>query len=120
MQNHALLLLLGTQMETSAFVPLPTIAGVSLGIDDYIKIASTTTSSFGNTIGLYAKIFDDIGKLITLNEKAYYTTKQGEYFWEKKGQPKVIGHLLKTVGITGSTGEVDKALENLENAGKIK
>ena len=120
MQNHALLLLLGTQMETSAFVPLPTIAGVSLGIDDYIKIASTTTSSFGNTIGLYAKIFDDIGKLLTFNEKAYYSTKQGEYFWEKKDQPKVIGHLLKTVGITGSTGEVDKALENLENAGKIK
>jgi LysM repeat protein len=120
MQNHMLLLVLGTQMETSAFVPLPTIAGVSLGYDDYIKIASTTTSSFGNTVSLYGKIFEDLGKLLVGNEKAFYSRKEGEYFWEQKDAPKIIGHLLKTVGITGSTGQVDKALENLEAAGKIK
>lgn len=120
MQNHMLLLVLGTQMETSAFVPLPTIAGVSLGWDDYVKIASTTTSAFGNTISLYGKIFEDLGRLLVGNEKAFYSRKEGEYFWEQKDSPKIIGHLLKTVGITGSTGQVDKALENLEAAGKIK
>jgi hypothetical protein len=115
-----LLLLLGTQMETSAFVPLPTIAGVSLGYDDYIKIASTTTSAFGNTASLYGKIFEDLGMLLTGNEKAFYSRKEGEYYWEKKGSPKILGHLLKTVGINGNTGQVDKALEDLEAAGKIK
>jgi LysM repeat protein len=120
MQNHMLLLLLGTQMETSAFVPLPTIAGVSLGYDDYIKIASTTTSAFGNTASLYGKIFEDLGMLLTGNEKAFYSRKEGEYYWEKKGSPKILGHLLKTVGINGNTGQVDKALEDLEAAGKIK
>lgn len=119
-QNHALLLLLGAQAETSAFVPLPTIAGVNLGADDYIKMVSTTTSAFGNTIGLYTKILEDIFKLITFNEKAFYSRKEGEYFWQQEGSPKVIGHLLKTVGINGNTGQVDMALEGLESAGRIK
>ena len=119
-QNHTLLLLLGTQMETSAFVPLPSLAGVNLGGDDYIKMASTTTSAFGNTISLYAKIYQDLGRLLVGSEKAFYSRKEGEYWWEQKGRPKVIGHLLKTVGVTGSSGQVDKAIEGLENAGKIK
>jgi LysM repeat protein len=119
-QNHALLLLLGAQAETSAFVPLPTMFGVNFGADDYMKMATTTTSAFGNTIGLYVKIFEDIFKVITFNEKAYYQTDQGEYLWQKEGSPKVIGHLLKTVGINGNTGQVDIALEGLENAGRLK
>jgi hypothetical protein len=97
MQNHMLLLLLGVQAETSAFVPLPTIAGVNLGADDYIKMVTTTTSAFGNTVGLYAKIFEDVAQMIAFNDKAYYSRKEGEYFWQKEGAPKVIGHLLKTV-----------------------
>lgn len=119
-QNHALLLLLGTQMETSAFVPLPTIAGVNLGADDYIKMVSTTTSAFGNTVGLYAKIMEDIFRMITFNDKAYYSRKEGVYFWQQEGAPKVIGHLLKTVGVNGNNGQLDMALEGLESAGKIK
>jgi hypothetical protein len=120
LQNHALILLLGIQAETSAFIPLPPIAGVSLGADDYIKMFSTTTSAFGNTIGLYAKIMEDIFKMVTYNDKAYYSRKEGEYFWQQKDSPKIIGHLLKTVGVTGSTGDTSQALENLENAGKLK
>jgi hypothetical protein len=119
-QNHTLLLLLGAQAETSAFVPLPTMFGVNFGADDYMKMATTTTSAFGNTIGLYVKIFEDIFKVLTFNEKAYYQTDQGEYLWQKEGSPKVIGHLLKTVGINGNTGQVDIALEGLENAGRLK
>lgn len=120
LQNHALILLLGVQGETSAFVPLPTIAGVNLGADDYIKMLSTTTSSFGNTISLYTKIMEDVLKMVTFNDKAYYSRKEGEYFWQQKDYPKIVGHLLKTVGITGSTGDTSQALENLENAGKLK
>jgi len=119
-QNHMLLLLLGVQAETSAFVPLPTIAGVNLGADDYIKMVTTTTSAFGNTISLYAKIFEDVFQLITFNDKAYYSRKEGEYFWQQEGSPKVIGHLLKSIGINGNTGQVDKALEGFESAGKLK
>ena len=119
-QNHTLLLLLGAQAETSAFLPLPTMFGVNLGIDDYIKMGSTTTSAFGNTVSLYAKILEDIFRMVALNEKAYYSRDEGEYFWQKQGAPKIIGHALKTVGITGSTGDVTQALEGLENAGKLK
>jgi LysM repeat protein len=120
MQNHMLLLLLGVQAETSAFIPLPTIAGVNLGADDYLKMVSTTTSAFGNTVGLYAKMFEDVFKLMAGNDKAYYTRKEGEYWWQQEGVPKIYGRLLKSVGITGSTGDVTQALEGLENAGKLK
>ena len=120
LQNHALLLTLGVLSETSAFVPLPPVAGVSMGIDDYIKIASTTTSAFGNTISLYAKIFDSTFKLLADNPKAYYTRDEGEYSWQKKGSAKVVGQLLRTVGITGSSGDPTRALEGFENASKLK
>jgi LysM repeat protein len=120
LQNHMLLLLLGTQQEVTAFIPLPTMAGVNFGMDDYMKMATTTTSAFGNTLGLYAKMLEDVAKMISLNEKAYYSRKEGEYFWQQEGSPKIIGRLLKSVGITGSTGDVTQALEGLENAGKLK
>ena len=120
MQNHMLLLLLGVQGETSAFIPLPTIAGVNFGMDDYIKMLSTTTSAFGNTISLYAKMLEDVGRLITFNDKAYYSRKEGEYWWQQEDVPKIYGRLLKSIGITGSTGDVTQALEGLENAGKLK
>ena len=119
-QNHMLLLLLGTQSETSAFIPLPSIGGVNLGADDYIKMASTTTSAFGNTISLYAKMLEDVFRLITFNDKAYYSRKEGEFWWQQEGVPKIYGRLLKSVGITGSTGDVTQGLEGLENAGKLK
>jgi hypothetical protein len=120
LQNQALLLSLGVLSETSAFVPLPAIAGVSMGLDDYIKVASTTTSAFGNTISLYAKIFDSTFKLLADNPKAYYTRDEGEYPWQKEDAPKVIGQLLRTVGISGSSGNVVQGLEAFENAGKLK
>ena len=120
LQNHALLLTLGVLSETSAFVPLPPVAGVSMGVDDYLKIVSTTTSAFGNTISLYAKIFDSTFKLLADNPKAYYSRDEGEYSWQKKGSAKVIGQLLRTVGITGSSGDPTRALEGFENASKLK
>lgn len=120
MQNHLLILLLGVQAETSAFIPLPTIAGINFGADDYLKMITTTTSSFGNTIGLYVKILEDIGRLLVGSEKAYYSRKEGEYFWQQEGAPKIIGHLLRTVGVTGSSGDTAQALENLELSSKIR
>lgn len=119
-QNHMLVLLLGVQAEATAFVPLPTIAGINFGMDDYMKMATTTTSAFGNTLGLYAKMLEDVARMLSFNEKAYYSRKEGEYFWQQEGSPKIIGRLLKSVGITGSTGDVTQSLQGLENAGKLK
>ena len=118
--NHMLLLTLGVQVETSAFIPLPAIAGVNLGADDYMKMGTTTTTAFGNTLGLYYKIMQDLIWMASSNEKAYYSRKEGEYWWQQPGSPKIYGHLLKTIGITGSSGDVTKAVEGLENSGKLK
>lgn len=83
-------------------------------------MVTTTTSSFGNTIGLYAKIIEDIFKMLVGSEKAYYSRKEGDYSWQQEGSPKIIGHLLRTVGVTGSTGDTAQALENLELSSKIR
>jgi hypothetical protein len=65
-------------------------------------------------------MFEDLFKLLADNDKAYYSRKEGEYWWQQEGVPKIYGRLLKSVGITGSTGDVTQALEGLENAGKLK
>ena len=96
------------------------LKAMEIGADDYIKMASTTTSAFGNTISLYAKMLEDVFRLITFNDKAYFSRKEGEFWWQQEGVPKIYGRLLKSVGITGSTGDVTQGLEGLENAGKLK
>ena len=38
LSNHMLLLAMGVQAETSAFIPLPTVKGINFGADDYVKM----------------------------------------------------------------------------------
>jgi hypothetical protein len=112
-----MLLLLGVQAETSAFIPLPKIGDVQFGLDDYTKFITQTSSVFGNTINLYAKIFQDIFNTITQDPSAYYQKEAGPYWWQQKDAAKIWGHLFKTVGFTGGTGDPETLLKNLEKSG---
>ena len=118
--NMAQLLNIGTQQEVTAFIPLQQIGVTNFGLDDYGKLATSTTTAFGNTIMLYAKIMEDVGKHLTGNEKAYYSKNVGDIWWKQKGQPKIIGHLLKTIGITGGTADIPTTLKGIEQSGKLK
>jgi len=107
--NHMLNLLLQVGAETSAFVPLP-----GLGLDDYNNFISVTSTSFGSTLTLYAKIIEDLFNMVVGKNSAYYQIESGPYSWQKEGQAKIKSHILKTIGITGRTGDVETLIKNYE------
>jgi LysM repeat protein len=115
--NHTMLLLLGVQAETSAFLPLPKIGDTQFGLDDYSKFLTQTSSAFGNTLILYAKIFQDIFNTVLGDESARYKRDSGPYWWQEKDTLKIWGHVFKTVGFTGGTGDPVTLTKNLENSG---
>jgi len=120
LENLTQILTIGTMQEVTAFIPMVEVGVVNFGLDDYMKLFTSTTTAFGNTIGLYAKIFDDLIKHLTGNEKAYYQKDTGELWYKKAGQPKVISHLLRTVGVTGSTQDLPETLKGIESSGKLR
>lgn len=110
--NHFLLLVLGVQAETSAFVPLPKIYGVNLGADDYVKMLTSTSTSWYNTVVLYTQILGDVLNFITFDDAERYEKNQGPYWWQKKGSLKFWKRLFSTIGFTGGTGDVETVLKN--------
>lgn len=116
MQNHMLALMLGLQAETSAFVPLPKIAGINFGADDYASLLTSTSASFGNTILLYTEILSDILNILTFNDLSTYKKDTGPYSWKEEGDYKIISHLLRSVGFTGSSGDPETIVKNIRNS----
>ena len=116
MQNHMLALMLGLQAETSAFVPLPKIAGINFGADDYASLLTSTSASFGNTILLYTEILSDILNMLTFNDLSTYKKDTGPYSWKEEGDYKIISHLLRSVGFTGSSGDPETVVKNIRNS----
>lgn len=111
--NHALLLTLGVQAETTAFIPLPSIGGVNLGADDYIRMVTSTSSAWYNTTTLYAQIMGDILSFVTFNGLPEYKKDVGPYWFQEKGTPKIWKKLFKTVGFTGGSGDPVSVTKNL-------
>lgn len=114
--NHMLLLLLGVQAETSAFVPLPKIFGVNLGADDYTKMLTSTSASWYNTVVLYVQIMGDVLNFVTFDEAARYDKNQGPYWWQKKDSMKIWKRLFSVFGFTGGSGDPSTVLKNFQNS----
>ena len=114
MTNHMLFLLLGVQQETSTYAPLP-----GLGLDEYSKFLSVTSTSFNSTIKLYMKIFEDIVNTTIMNDSAFYKRDVGPYPWQKEGSAKIITHILSTVGLSGRSGDPETLVENMEKYSKL-
>ncbi len=116
--NHALLLLLGVQAETSAFIPLPKIGGVNFGADDYAKLLTSTSTAFSNTILTYIEIFGDILNFLTANDAGKYKRDVGPYWFQKEGEYKIIKRVMSSLfGFTGATGDPETLLKNLYKSG---
>ena len=105
LSNHMLLLMMGVQAETSAFVPLPSIMNINLGGDDYVRMATTTSSAWYNTIILYIDIFKDVIDFATFQEMDRYKRDTGPYSWKEKDTLKIWSKIFKSIGFTGSTGD---------------
>jgi len=114
--NHALLLTLGVQAETTAFIPLPRVAGQNFGLDDYTKMITSTSSAWYNTTTLYAQIFGDVLSFISGNGLPEYQKDTGPYWWQQKGTPKIYKKMFKAIGFTGGTGDPVTVLKNLEGS----
>jgi LysM repeat protein len=112
MSNHMLLLMMGVQAETSAFVPLPSMKGVNFGADDYVKMLTQTTSAWYNTVVLYIDIFGDALDFVTFSEMDRYKRDTGPYSWKEEGDLKLWSKLGKAIGFTGSTGDPVTSFEN--------
>jgi hypothetical protein len=110
--NHMLLLVLGLEAETSAFVPLPSIFGVNLGADDYTKMLTSTSTSWYNTVVLYVQIMKDVLNFVTFDEAERYEKDQGPYWWQQKGALKLWKRLFSVVGFTGGSGDPETVLKN--------
>jgi predicted kinase/LysM repeat protein len=113
LSNHMLLLMMGVQAESSAFVPLPTIMGVNLGADDYVKMITQTSSAWYNTIVLYFDIFGDVLDFVTFQEMDTYKRDTGPYPWKKEGEKKFWAKIGKIIGFTGATGDPVTSYENM-------
>jgi hypothetical protein len=112
--NHMLLLVLGLQSETSAFVPLPSMFGVNLGADDYVKMLTSTSTSWYNTVVLYVQIMSDVLNFVTFSEAARYKKDTGPYWWQQEGELKLWKRLFGVVGFTGATGDPETVLKNFQ------
>ena len=116
LSNHILNLLLGVQAETGAFVPLPSIFGMNLGADDYVKMITSTSASFYNTLVLYVQMLGDVFNFITFDEAARYKKDVGPYWYQQEGELKIWKRLFKTIGFTGGTGDPESLVKNLEQS----
>jgi hypothetical protein len=108
-----LLLMMGVQAETSAFIPLPQVKGVNFGSDDYVKMITQTTSAWYNTIVLYVDILGDIFDFVTFSEMDRYKRDTGPYSWKEEGSLKVWTKLGKTIGFSGGSGDPVTQYENM-------
>lgn len=107
--NHMLYLLMGVKQETSTFIPIP-----GLGLNEYAKFIGVTSPAFGSTVKMYIKIIDDLANMMLGEDSAYYKKDTGPYSWQQEGAPKVITHLLSTVGLSGRTGDAETLIKNME------
>jgi hypothetical protein len=114
MTNHMLFLLLGVHQETSTYAPIP-----GLGLDEYSKFLSVTSTSFNSTIKVYMKIFEDIVNTSIMNDSAFYKRDVGPYPWQKAGSAKIITHMLSAFGLSGRTGDPETLVENMERFSKL-
>jgi len=115
--NHALLLLLGVQAETSAFVPLPAVRGVNLGADDYAKLLTSVSTAFNNTVLTYMEILGDVLNFVTFDDAGKYKRDTGPYWFQKEGEFKIYKRLLNALGFSGGTGDPETLIKNLERSG---
>ena len=119
--NHALLLLLGVQAETAAFIPLPKITvngmSVNLGADDYAKLLTSTSTAFSNTILTYMEIFGDVINFATASDGGKYKRDTGPYWFQKEGEYKIYKRVLNLLGFSGGSGDPETLIKNLSKSG---
>ncbi len=107
LENHALNLLVQTHGEQYQFLPIP-----GLGLKSYTEMLDLSSIAFGPTLQNYAKVAEDLAYLGTSDKRAYYQKEVGPYDWQQADGMKLMNHIAKSIGITGTTMDPAIALQN--------
>jgi hypothetical protein len=107
--NHALSLAMNIRAENESFVPLP-----GFGLDDYKRSLDTKSIAMSPTVNMWLTMVNDISML--LDDKGYYQREVGPYTWQDEDGSKFINHMMKSIGVTGSTTSPVMAIKNFQGA----
>jgi hypothetical protein len=107
LSNHALNLLIQTHGEQYQFLPIP-----GLGLKQYTEMLDLSSIAFGPTLQNYAKIAEDLVYLGSGDKRAFYQKEVGPYEWQQAEGMKLINHIAKSIGVTGTTVDPSIALQN--------
>ena len=108
--NQLIYQLMAVKSESEQFIPVP-----GMGADEIMRLKNTPSLAFGH-LDKYYRLINDATDLIQVgvgmedSEKLRYTANQG--IWEK-GDLKVVSHLARIVGFTGTTISPDVAIKNM-------
>jgi len=109
LSNHALSLAMNIRAENESFVPLP-----GFGLDDYKRSLDTKSVAMSPTVNMWLTMINDVSQL--LDDKGYYQREVGPYTWQDEGGSKFINHMMKSIGVTGSTTSPVMAIKNFQGA----
>jgi len=94
--NHMLYQIIMVKKENSTMIPLP-----GMGAGEWLDFSRNSTIALGPTLALYLKIIQDLGYMVTGNDKAIYKQATGPYLWQQEGHYKLWNHLASIFGISG-------------------
>jgi len=109
LHNHMTILAMQVQAENGAFLPLP---GPEFGLDDYLSLATPRSLAFGPTLETYVKMFTLGYYQATGDPSAYYKRDTGPYKWQQQGGSKFLTHMMRSMGLNGSTLDPAQATKN--------
>lgn len=110
LSNHTMLMIMQVRGENDQFLPFP-----GLGINDYKQYLDIKSMVFGPTLKTYADIAQDLGYLVSGNDKAYYQKDVGSYEWQQQDEAKIWNHIAKAIGVTGSSIDPANAIRSYQN-----
>ena len=98
--------------ENEQFNILPVIGG---GVNPYVNLLDVKSVALGPTTDSYMQILDDWKKIVTGDPGARYSRRVGSYSWQQKDGSKFLSHFFKMFGVTGSSLDGAKAIENFQS-----
>lgn len=109
LSNHLLNLMLQVRSENEQFVPLP-----GFGLDSYMQFKNLSSVVFGPTVDTYSKILNDVWMMAWGDDREYYKKDMGPYSWQGKDSAKIWNHIGSAMGVTGSSVDPVKAIQNFQ------
>lgn len=108
---HTLLMTQQVRGENDQFLPAP-----GFGVNDYKQYLDLKSLVLGPTIKSMFDITQDLGYLVTGDDKEFYKRNVGPYEFQKEGGAKVFAHIAKMIGLTGGSIDPATAIKNYQNA----